>query len=47
VDQHIKRNLVIFVTAHLLSPAGQVIEQTEEEEELQPPVLPEVPMYKK
>jgi hypothetical protein len=24
-----------------------VIDQTEEEEELQPPVLPEVPMYKK
>jgi general secretion pathway protein D len=46
-EQHIKRNLVIFVTAHLLSPAGQVIDQTEEEEELQPPVLPEVPMYKK
>jgi general secretion pathway protein D len=46
-EQHIKRNLVIFVTAHLLSPAGQVIEQTEEEEELQPPVLPEAPYYKK
>ena len=46
VDEHIKRNLVIFVTAHLLSPAGQVITQ-EEEEELQPPMLPEVPAYKK
>jgi len=49
VDQHIKRNLVIFVTAHLLSPAGQVITQEEEEETqgLQPPVLPEAPYYKK
>jgi general secretion pathway protein D len=46
-EQHIKRNLVIFVTAHLLNPAGQVIDQTEEEEELQPPVLPQVPYYKK
>ena len=49
VDQHIKRNLVIFVTAHLLSPAGQVITQEEDEETqgLQPPVLPEAPYYKK
>src|SRR6202040_4301966 len=23
VDQHIKRNLIIFVTAHLVNPAGQ------------------------
>ena len=46
-EQHIKRNLVIFVTAHLLNPAGQVVEQTEEEEGLQPPLLPEAPMYKK
>jgi general secretion pathway protein D len=46
-EQHIKRNLVIFVTAHLLNPAGQVVDRTEEEEELQPPVLPEAPYYKK
>jgi general secretion pathway protein D len=46
-EQHIKRNLVIFVTAHLLNPAGQVVDQTEEEEGLQPPLLPEAPMYKK
>ncbi|MGI9113886.1 MAG: type II secretion system protein GspD, partial [Chthoniobacterales bacterium] len=49
-EQHIKRNLVIFVTARLVNPAGQPINTTEEEEEqdvVQPPQLPEVPMYKK
>jgi general secretion pathway protein D len=51
VDQHIKRNLVIFVTARLLNPGGQLVNQTEEEEEMEdvivPPELPTVPMYKK
>ncbi len=48
VDQHIKRNLVIFVTARLVTPGGMPLNVTEEEEEgLQPPVLPEVPAYKK
>ncbi len=49
VDQHIKRNLVIFVTARLVTPGGLPLNPTEEEEEgmLQPPVLPEVPAYKK
>jgi general secretion pathway protein D len=50
VDQHIKRNLVIFVTARLVNPAGQPANVTEEEEEhetVTPPLLPEVPMYKK
>jgi len=50
VDQHIKRNLVIFVTARVVNPAGQPINQTEEEEEQEmvpPPVLPEMPAYKK
>src|SRR5438094_5424258 len=48
VDQHLKRNLVIFVTAHLVTPAGTPFNASEEEEELvQPPQLPEVPMYKK
>jgi general secretion pathway protein D len=48
VDQHIKRNLIIFVTAHLVTPAGTPLNATDEEEELvQPPQLPEVPMYKK
>ncbi|MBV9009639.1 MAG: type II and III secretion system protein [Verrucomicrobia bacterium] len=49
-EQHIKRNLVIFVTARLVNPAGQPVNSTEEEEEqdvVQPPTLPEVPMYKK
>jgi general secretion pathway protein D len=45
-EQHIKRNLVIFVTAKIVTPAGQVVDQTEEEEGLQPPLLPEAPMYK-
>ena len=51
VDQHIKRNLIIFVTARMVTPGGQPLNATEEEEEvpeqLQPPVLPEVPYYKK
>jgi general secretion pathway protein D len=47
VDQHIKRNLVIFVTARLVTPGGLPLNAEEEEEGLQPPVLPEVPAYKK
>jgi general secretion pathway protein D len=48
VDQHIKRNLIIFVTARLVNPAGQPVNQTEEEEEMvEPPVLPQIPAYKK
>src|SRR5436190_11137773 len=49
VDQHIKRNLVMFVTARLINPGGLPVNPSEEEEEglLQPPVLPEVPAYKK
>ena len=48
VDQHIKRNLIIFVTARLVNPAGQPVNQTEEEEEaIEPPVLQEIPAYKK
>jgi general secretion pathway protein D len=48
VDQHIKRNLIIFVTAHLVNPAGQPVNQTEEEEEaVEPPVLQEIPANKK
>jgi general secretion pathway protein D len=47
VDQHIKRNLIIFVTARLVTPGGMPLNVTEEEEGLQPPVLPEVPAYKK
>jgi general secretion pathway protein D len=51
VDQHIKRNLVIFVTARLVTPGGQPVNQVEEDEEteglIEPPALPEIPMYKK
>src|SRR5437588_1936510 len=50
VDQHIKRNLIIFVTARLVNPAGQPVNQAEEEEEqemVQPPSLPQIPAYKK
>ncbi|HEY1583301.1 MAG TPA: type II and III secretion system protein, partial [Chthoniobacterales bacterium] len=52
-EQHIKRNLVIFVTARLVNPAGQPLNTTDEEEEsetvsqIEPPVLPQVPYYKK
>ena len=50
-EQHLKRNLVIFVTARLINPGGQPVNLVEEDEEtevfVQPPALPEVPMYKK
>ncbi len=45
VDQHIKKNLVMFVTARIVTPAG--VPLAEEEEGLLPPALPEVPAYKK
>jgi len=32
VEQHIKRNLVIFVTARLLNPAGEPIQASEEKD---------------
>jgi Type II secretory pathway, component PulD len=46
VDQHIKRNLVIFVTARMVTPAGEPA-RIVDEEEVTPPELPEVPLYKK
>ncbi|MEO8438946.1 MAG: Amuc_1098 family type IV pilus outer membrane protein [Spartobacteria bacterium] len=52
-EQHLKRNLVIFVTARLVNPAGQPINSLEEEEEteavsqIEQPVLPQIPYYKK
>ena len=56
VDQHIKRNLVMFVTAHLINPAGDLVHGDEEKEEdvapltppdlIAPPSLPETPMTK-
>jgi general secretion pathway protein D len=36
VDQHIKKNLIMFVTANLLDPAGQPVIETIEEDELVP-----------
>jgi general secretion pathway protein D len=48
VDQHIKKNLVIFVTARVVTPSGLAFNNEEEEEEgLLPPALPEAPAYKK
>jgi len=49
VDQHIKRNLIIFVTAKLVNPAGDLVTSEDEVEEkvealpmpdLPPPPLP-------
>ena len=45
-EQHTKKNLVIFVTAKIITPAGMPLNE-EEEEGLLPPELPEVPAYKK
>jgi general secretion pathway protein D len=45
-EQHNKKNLVIFVTARIVTPAGLPLND-EEEEGLVPPELPEVPAYKK
>jgi general secretion pathway protein D len=36
VDQHIKKNLIMFVTASLLDPAGQPVIETIEDDELVP-----------
>ncbi len=51
VDQHLKRNLIIFVTARLINPGGQLVNPNDEAEEtedvIEPPQLPPVPMYKK
>jgi general secretion pathway protein D len=56
IDQHTKRNLIIFVSAKLINPAGDPVNLVEEEEEtieripppeLSPPILPEVPLFKK
>jgi general secretion pathway protein D len=49
-EQHIKRNLVIFVTARLVNPGGQPVNPTDEVEEselIEQPILPEIPFYKK
>ncbi|MEP6809782.1 MAG: Amuc_1098 family type IV pilus outer membrane protein [Chthoniobacterales bacterium] len=50
-EQHLKRNLIIFVTARLVNPGGELVNSKEEQEEsedlITPPELPAVPMYKK
>jgi len=49
-EQHIKRNLVIFVTARLITPGGQALhlnEEAEEDDLIDPPILPEAPYSKK
>ncbi len=46
VEQHTKKNLVMFVTARIITPAGVPLNE-EEEEGLLSPELPEVPAYKK
>ena len=38
VDQHLKRNLIIFVTARLINPAGEAIRSEDEEEEVIAPL---------
>jgi general secretion pathway protein D len=35
-DQHIKRNLIMFVTASLLDPAGQPLIKIDDEREIEP-----------
>jgi general secretion pathway protein D len=48
VEQHTKKNLIIFVTARVVTPSGLAFNPEEEEEEgLLPPALPEAPAYKK
>jgi general secretion pathway protein D len=44
VDQHLKRNLVIFVSARLINAAGEAVHLEEEEEEIvESLALPEIP----
>ena len=38
IDQNIKRNLIIFVTAHLIDPSGQLITNTDDQEEVVQPL---------
>jgi general secretion pathway protein D len=53
VDQHLKRNLIIFVSARLINPAGEPVHSDEEKEEIvetlpAPEVtLPELPLMQK
>lgn len=56
VDQHLKRNLVIFVTARLINPAGEAVQQEDDKEEVVETlplptapvqVMPEAPLFQK
>ena len=56
IDQHLKVNLVIFVTAHLINPAGDnILDLEEKDETVEPPPLPsaaqpaqpEAPLFQK
>ena len=56
VDQHLKTNLVIFVTAHLINPAGDnILDLEEKDESVEPLPLPsaapqsepEAPLFQK
>ena len=38
IDQNIKRNLIIFVTAHLITPDGQLVLSNEEDEDTTQPL---------
>ena len=40
VDQHLKRNLVIFVTARLINPAGEAVRMDDEREEVVETIAP-------
>jgi len=45
VEQHIKRNLIMFVSARLINPAGEAVHQDEETEEtVETLPIPEAPM---
>jgi general secretion pathway protein D len=45
VDQHLKTNLVIFVTAHLINPAGDnILDLDDKDETVEPLPLPSAPV---
>jgi len=45
VDQHLKTNLVIFVTAHVINPAGDnILDLEDKDETVEPLPLPSVPV---
>jgi general secretion pathway protein D len=40
VDQHLKRNLIIFVSTKLVNPAGEAVRLDEEKEEVVETIAP-------